>query len=262
MSQRVGNLVFVCGLALVVVGGTAPASATPSNPGWMHFSSPQAGVSFDFPPLGGTVNYRFTQHARARRPCGIGDTGLTYDWFARGSLRNDARIEYPFAGGVSRDSAAGGDAGPYDIYRWDREGSGYGIDICGRLSPVTHVIEAIPRPDGSRVLVFDRTGSIFFPDGPPGYPIDPSKDVVAVVDFPSGHHGEFKSIVFWFLHNEGLSMTTIRRVIASVSFSKPTLAGTGSDVWRTAAVGLLILMVGIGLRASAESSQRTLEKPE
>jgi len=253
MSLGAGRLAFVGAIAAIFIGGAVTASATPRNPGWMHLSSPEAGVSFDFPPLGGKVSYQFTHNARATRPCGVGDTGLTYDWVVEGVPRNNSSTSYLIAGGVSRDFAAGREAGPADIYRWDRQGSGYAVDICARLWPVKHVIQVIARADGSRALVFDRS---FFGD-----PIDATKDIVAVVDFPPGHPGEFRSITFSFLQSEGLSMATIRRVIASVSFRRPTLARTGSGVGQAADVGLVALMIGLMLRAAARILGRN-QKPE
>src|SRR5439155_11762132 len=100
MSLGAGRLAFVGAIAAIFIGGAVTASATPRNPGWMHLSSPEAGVSFDFPPLGGKVSYQFTHNARATRPCGVGDTGLTYDWVVEGVPRNSSSTSYLIAGGV------------------------------------------------------------------------------------------------------------------------------------------------------------------
>jgi hypothetical protein len=254
MSVRARRLAFVGAIGAILVAGAATASATPRNPGWTHLSSPQAGVSFDFPPLGGKVTYEFTHNVRATRPCGVGDTGLQYVWVESGVPYKNTTVSYLIAGGVSRDFAAGREAGPADIYRWVRQGSGYAVDICGRPQPVTHVIQVIARADGSRALLFDRS---FFGD-----PVDATKDIVAVVDFPRGHSGEYRSITFSFLHSEGITMANIRRVIASVSFSRRTLAGTGSGVGQAAAVGLVTLMVGVMLRAGVGGSYGRNPKPE
>jgi hypothetical protein len=115
------------------------------------------------------------------------------------------------------------------------------------------VIEVISRPDGAKALIA-RIGSLFYASGGT-QPVNASKDVAAVLNFPPGRVGEFKSITFLFLHSERISLRDVRRVIESVTFSKPALARTGSGSPRLAAVlAMLLLATGFCLRASARQA--------
>lgn len=183
----------------------------------MRISSAHAGVSFAFPPAGGSITYRV---ARA-------DGGASYGWtFER------AGVDIPFAGSATPDLAVEPRLQPTDASGWSRSGGAYRVTYPGGFKPVVHPIRVVARPDGLVGLVFDAAE--FWGDDDV-----PQHDRIAVLNFPAGQHAEFTAIAFYFLDETWIE--DIALVIGSVIFAPSSASLPDSEIEESPAPGPPIL---------------------
>lgn len=199
------------------------------GPAWKHFSLPEVGIAFDFPAMPGTQDCALDDHRHDQD-----GTGVAYNCDETMPILDAADREigrgylYTFVGADSANFSEGRDCWYTDAQRWYRT-SASTVKINRKLcSYSVRNPTVISGPDGSVAVVFNGNQS----QRDYGEASSRRYDRLAILNLPAGHSRFFAAIAFYFydfadenknIGRTRISIDTIRRVIASVSFYKPTL---------------------------------------
>jgi hypothetical protein len=201
-------------------GGTQ-VSVTPAGSewpeGWNRYEVPAMGIRFVFPPLPGEPALEVTVASNA--------PGRGYD---RSLV---VRQGYGFVGAASRWAEAGSGCQPTDAINWahttdDRILVRFPVPARSRNCPFApHLVRSVDGPDGEKAVIYEL-GDFLESNVPPGVKVS-SRDPVAIVRLPRGHHPQFRVVTFVFdLFDDrfpggapmlgGLSLDDVVRIVGSV----------------------------------------------
>src|SRR5947208_13555474 len=115
-----GLLLVSCTSASTPHGAAISRSPQASPRAWLVLSSPQVGVTFSFPPLPGTVRYKY----ETCPPHGSNSLGPFYVWEVTRTDAQDQGHGYAFAGFTAAYDATF-DGWPTNVRTWGQDANGY-----------------------------------------------------------------------------------------------------------------------------------------
>lgn len=212
-----GSFIPLALLTLAACTQAVPAAQSGDRLGadeWRTFAIPELGITFEFRPGEGTLEYSLWDRPDHSEPCADGrPDGALASWLIKYQSASTRRLSTTFAwapsAGFGPDSGESG----FAILGWT-DAADLALNFCGKEISVSD----------PRVVELDDGASALLYTGDPGDPDPAARDVeLATVNFPDGYDDRFSALTFSFWPPASFSAAEQERVVRSVRFQREGL---------------------------------------